>query len=96
VMWARVRGATENALLGMPFKGVYVFRPAAILPLHGITSSTRMYRILYGVMRPLAPLMKCLAPNHVTTTDQFGRAMLKVARDGYPTPILESRDIVHI
>ncbi|HYH79639.1 MAG TPA: hypothetical protein VEX86_07570 [Longimicrobium sp.] len=96
VMWARVRGETENALLKMPFKAVYVFRPAVILPLHGITSSTRLYRVLYGVMRPLAPLMRRLAPSYVTTTDQFGRAMLKVARDGHPTPILESRDIVHV
>jgi uncharacterized protein YbjT (DUF2867 family) len=30
VMWARVKGQTENALLALPFKGVYVFRPAAI------------------------------------------------------------------
>lgn len=96
VMWARVRGKTENALLRMPFQAVYVFRPAAILPRHGITSSTRLYRVLYIAMRPLFPVIRRLAPNYVTTTEQFGRAMIKVAREGYPTPVLESRDIVHL
>ncbi len=96
VMWARVRGKTENALIGMMFKDVYVFRPAAILPRHGITSSTRLYRVLYTALRPLFPVIRRLAPNYVTTTEQFGRAMIKVARDGYPRPVLESRDIVHL
>jgi uncharacterized protein YbjT (DUF2867 family) len=96
VMWARVKGRTENALLGMPFKAAFMFRPAAILPLHGITSATGWYRVLYAAMRPLFPLMKRLAPNYVTTTEQFGKAMIEVARNGYPTPVLESRDIVHL
>jgi uncharacterized protein YbjT (DUF2867 family) len=96
VMWARVRGKTENALLAMSFRAAYVFRPAAILPRHGITSSTRLYRVLYTALRPLYPVMRRLAPNHVTTTEQFGRAMIRVARDGYPRQILESRDIVHL
>jgi hypothetical protein len=45
-MWARVKGATENALLRLPFKAAYMFRPGAIVPLHGITSKTRIYRII--------------------------------------------------
>jgi uncharacterized protein YbjT (DUF2867 family) len=96
VMWARVKGKTENALLQMSFKAAYMFRPAAILPRNGITSATGWYRVVYGALRPLFPLMKRLAPNYVTTTEQFGKAMIKVARDGYPTPVLESRDIVHL
>ena len=27
-MWARVKGRTENALQRLPFKAVYLFRPA--------------------------------------------------------------------
>lgn len=96
VMWARVKGRAENALLKMPFRAVYVIRPAVIIPRHGITSSTWMYRALYAVLRPLLPAVRRLAPNHVTTTDQLGRAMIKVARDGWPTRILESRDIVRV
>ena len=29
-MWARVKGATENALLRLPFKAAYMFRPGVI------------------------------------------------------------------
>jgi uncharacterized protein YbjT (DUF2867 family) len=96
VMWARVKGKAENAVLGMGFRAVYVFRPAAIIPLHGITSRTRWIRIATTVLRPVFPALKALFPNHVTTTEQLGRAMLKVAREGYPRPLLESRDIVRV
>src|SRR5258708_39241248 len=92
-VWARVKGKTENALLRLPFKGAYMFRPAFIQPLHGITSRTRSYRVLYAIFRPLVPLLKTLFPRHVTTTEQVGRAMLKVAKQGAAKPVLESEDI---
>ncbi len=92
-MWARVKGKTENALLRLPFKASYMFRPAFIQPRHGITSKTKLYRILYAVMGPLYPVLKALAPKYVTTTEQVGRAMLKVARQGAPKPVLENWDI---
>ena len=93
VMWARVKGQTENAVLELPFKAAYVFRPAFIQPLHGITSRTKMYRITYAVMAPLYPVLKTLAPGHVTTTERIGRAMIRVARQGASKRVLESRDI---
>jgi uncharacterized protein YbjT (DUF2867 family) len=96
VMWARVKGKAENAVLGMGFAAAYVFRPAAIIPLHGITSRTRWIRLAITVLRPVFPALKALFPNHVTTTEQLGRAMLKVAREGYPKPVLEPRDIVRV
>src|SRR5258708_32739406 len=92
-MWARVKGKTENALLRLPFKGAYMFRPAFIQPLHGITSKTRSYRVLHAIFRPPAPPRKTLFPRHVTTTEQVGRAMLKVAKQGAAKPVLESEDI---
>ncbi len=92
-MWARVKGATENALLRLPFKAAYMFRPAVIQPLHGIRSKTRIYRALYAVTRPLLPVLKTLFPKYVTTTEQLGRAMIEVAKRGAPQRILESRDI---
>jgi uncharacterized protein YbjT (DUF2867 family) len=95
-MWARVKGQAENALLELPFRppgGVYVFRPAFIVPMHGIVSRTRLYRWAYVVMRPLNPLWRRLFPGHVTTTENIGRAMLEVARRGAPKRILESPDI---
>jgi len=93
-MWARVKGEAENAVLALPFRGRYVFRPAFVRPLHGITSRTRSYRILYAIMRPLVPLVAALFPRHVATTEQVGKAMLHVARRGFDKAVLESADIV--
>jgi uncharacterized protein YbjT (DUF2867 family) len=92
-MWARVKGRTENALLQMPFKAVFLFRPAYIQPLHGIRTKTRWYGAAYAVMRPFYPLWKILFPNYVTTTECIGRAMLNVTMRGFPQPVLENRDI---
>ena len=93
LMWARVKGRTENALLQMPFKAVFLFRPAYIQPLHGIRTKTRWYGAAYALMRPLYPLWKMLFPNYVTTTECVGRAMLNVTKRGFPKPVLENRDI---
>lgn len=92
-MWARVKGKTENALFAMPWKGVYMFRPGYIQPLHGIRSKTTLYRAVYAVMGPLYPMWKALAPGLVTTTEGVGRAMLRVAKRGSELRILENRDI---
>jgi hypothetical protein len=92
-MWARVKGRTENALLALPFKAAYMFRPGFIQPLHGIKSKTRAYRIFYAVTGPLLPLLKTFFPQYVTTTERLGRAMIAVAKKGYPKKVLEMRDI---
>ncbi len=92
-MWARVKGGTENALLQMPFKAVYLFRPAYIQPLHGIRTKTAWYGMAYALMKPLYPLLKMLLPNYVTTTECVGRAMLNVTKRAFPKPVLENRDI---
>jgi uncharacterized protein YbjT (DUF2867 family) len=92
-MWARVKGKTENALLAMPFRAAYMFRPAFIQPLHGARSRTASYRVFYGLMRPLLPGLRAAFPKYVTTTEQLGRAMIAVARHGAPKRILESEDI---
>ena len=92
-MWARVKGKTENALLAMPYKAAYMFRPGVIVPLHGIKSKTRVYQIFYAVTTPLLPALRALFPNQVTTTERLGRAMIAVAKKGYPTKVLEMKDI---
>ena len=93
LMWARVKGKTENDLLKLPFKAAYMFRPAGIQPLHGIRSKTSWVRAIYVGAAPLLSLLNRLAPTYMTTTEQVGRAMIKVARDDYPKPVLESDDI---
>ncbi|QEM70128.1 epimerase [Geobacter sp. FeAm09] len=93
VMWARVRGRLENALMRLPFRGVYIFRPGAIQPLHGIESKTKSYRLLYRLLGPVLPLLRRAFPGRITTTERIGRAMLRVARYGADRQILESRDL---
>jgi len=93
VMWARVKGETENRLLQMPFKGAYMFRPGFIQPLHGIRSKTALYRIPYLIMGPFIPLLKALFPEIITTTEQVGRAMIRIAKEGAPKRLLENKDI---
>ncbi len=90
-MWARVKGKTENDLLKLPFKDVYMFRPGVILPLYGIQSKTKVYQIFYDVMKPLYPLLKKL--NSVITSEQLGRAMIQVTINGYPRPRIESNEL---
>lgn len=94
-MWARVKGKTENALLALPFKASFMFRPAMIIPQHGIVSRTRLYRIVYAVIAPLYPVLKALLPSIVTTTDNVSKAMLLVAADSGAAKkkVLENRDI---
>ncbi|MGD1068697.1 MAG: epimerase [Bryobacteraceae bacterium] len=92
-MWARVKGKTENALFGLPFKAAYMFRPGLIQPLHGIKSKTALYRMLYAVTALVLPTLKELFPDSITTTEQVGRAMINVARHGFANKILENRDI---
>lgn len=92
VMWARVKGRTENALLRLPLSA-YMFRPGVIQPLDGIRSKTASYRIGYALMKPLLPLLRWAMPNQIVTTREIGQAMLNVARRGYAKRILEVRDI---
>jgi uncharacterized protein YbjT (DUF2867 family) len=92
-MWARVKGRTENALLRLQFKAAYMFRPGFIQPLHGIRSKTRLYQFFYDLLVPVMPLLKGRFPKFLTTTEQIGRAMIHVAKSGYPKPILDPEDI---
>lgn len=85
LMWARVKGQTENALLRLPFKAVYLFRPAYIQPVHGVTSRTRWMRVLYRALGPFFPVWRTLFPRWVTTTEQVGKAMLVAALRGAPS-----------
>jgi len=91
-MWARVKGKTENALLQMPFKAAYMFRPGFIQPRNGIKSKTTMYRIIYAILGPLYFLLKGLS-GFVTSTDRVGKVMLSVAKHGADKRVLENRDI---
>jgi len=91
--WSRVKGKTENDLLAMPFKQVFMFRPGYIHPVRGEKSRTYMYNLLYVVLRPLYPLLKLLFPGYVTTTANVGKAMINMVTQGYSQKILASKEI---
>ena len=95
-MWARVKGRTENALLRLPFKAAYMLRPGLIIPMHGVQSKTRLYRIFYSALGPLLPALKKLFPRSVITTEQLGRVMLRLARSGYSKQVLEMADLASL
>jgi uncharacterized protein YbjT (DUF2867 family) len=92
VMWARVKGKTENALLQLPLNA-FMFRPGIIVPMDGIQSRTKAYRIGYMLAKPLLPLLLRAFPNQVLTTRNIGRAMLEVAQGRWDKRILETADI---
>ena len=92
-MWAQVKLRTENALLAL-FPNAYMFRLAMLRPMHGEISQTRWTRIGYSLFGPLLPLIRAIAPGWVITTEEMGRAMIRVALHGAPKRVLESRDMV--
>ncbi|WP_225444115.1 Rossmann-fold NAD(P)-binding domain-containing protein [Echinicola arenosa] len=94
MMWARVKGKTENMILKHGFKDAYAFRPGVILPEKGIQSKTGWYNTMYAITKPLFPFLKKLSS--VTTTTNVGKAMIEVSLYPYRKKILENKDINHM
>lgn len=88
-MWARVKGRTENALQRVGFRAEYNFRPG----LMRATAGQRNLPSLYLWLGWLFPIVQLVAPNHVSTLEDVGKAMIRCVTDGYPQAILEIRDI---
>lgn len=93
VMWARVKGQVENALVATPTIRAYNLRPGFVQPTGGTPSKTRLYRVTYRVLRPFYPLLQKLFPRHVITTREVGRAMIALARKGADERVFENPDI---
>lgn len=92
IMWARVKGKTENAILKMGFKDAYMFRPNAIIPEKGIKSKTNLYNILYVVMRPFYPLLRKMTGS-ISTSITLGKAMINVVLKPQKEKYLENAAI---
>lgn len=90
VMWARVKGMTENRLLELPFKAAYMFRPGFIKPLKGQRNAHTISRIAGA----LYPLMNIIAPKYICTMEELAKTMILVVKEGFPKQILENSDIV--
>lgn len=96
VMWARVKGKTENALFAMPLAYVAVVRPGLIVPMQGIRSRTGWYNFLYYLIRPLLPLIRRVAGGNVTTTESLGKTMIRIAKGGFDRQVLEGSALARI
>uniref|UniRef100_UPI00404AD952 NAD-dependent epimerase/dehydratase family protein n=1 Tax=Fulvivirga sp. TaxID=1931237 RepID=UPI00404AD952 len=94
MMWARVKGKTENDLLKMGFSQAFMFRPGTIIPLRGIRSSTKLYQFFYDYLMWLIKFIKFIAPNSVVNTTQLGLAMINVTKAGFNKKILSPKDIL--
>ena len=92
VMWARVKGKTENDLQKLPFKAVYNFRPGYMQPTKGLKNTLGFYKWFSWTY----PLLRILFPNKTSTLKQLGLAMIYVAKHGYEKRILEVNDIVKL
>lgn len=92
MMWARVKGKTENALLDMCFKSAYMFRPGFIIPKRNVQSRTPMYNKMYKIMKPFYPVIRKFS-RHVTETDKLAKAMIRTVREGYGKHVLDTADI---
>lgn len=88
-MWARVKGKTENALVRLPFKSVYNFRPGFMKPYKGQQNIRGYYKIISA----LAPVFKLLMPGLFSTMQQVGFAMINSVVKGYSKQVLEVKDI---
>ena len=86
LMWARVKGRTENNLIKLPFKGVYNFRPGVMLPFPGQKNWKKVYKIIVRIINTLSQ-------KNVLTMQEVGRAMINAVTIGYPKSILEIKDI---
>lgn len=89
-MWARVKGATENALMQLPFKKAYMFRPGFMKPTPGLKNTLVYYKYISW----LYPIGRALYPAGFSTLQELGLAMIKSVSIGYEKPVLEVKDIV--
>lgn len=92
LMWARVKGRTENDLMRLSFKGVYNFRPAFMKSFKGAKNTPGIYAILM----PFYPFFRWLMPKYFITLSELGKAMISVSQKGYDKKVLEVPDIVNL
>ena len=93
MMWARVKGKTENDLLKIGYTAAYMFRPGYIQPIGDVKSKTPMYNQFMTILKHFYPIIKAVFPKHTTTTENIGKAMINVALEGHKKKHLESSDI---
>ena len=89
MMWARVKGKTENDLMKLPFKQVYNFRPGVIQPTKGLKNTLSYYKYFGWLL----PVIKMIGPNYISSLHEIGLAMIHAVTKGYDKQVLEVKDI---
>jgi hypothetical protein len=89
IMWARIKGKTENDLMKLPFRTVFAFRPGVMQATKGQKNTLTAYKYLSWMFY----ILKVVAPNAVLRLSQVGRAMINVTLRGYSKNVLEIKDI---
>ena len=89
IMWARIKGKTENDLMKLPFKDSYMFRPGYIQPIKGLKNAYKIYKIT----GPIYPVLKALFPKYVVSLKEVGTSMIEVVLNGSDLKVLECNDI---
>lgn len=89
MMWARVKGKTENDLMKLPFKQAFGFRIGFLIPTPGQKRVLKYYRYITW----LFPLIKLVWPNIISTMSQVGKAMICAAQNGYERNIIRVKDV---
>ncbi|WP_126248663.1 NAD-dependent epimerase/dehydratase family protein [Chitinophaga rhizosphaerae] len=89
VMWARVKGKTENDLMKLPFRAVFAFRPGLLKATKGQKNLVTIYKYLGWMF----PFFRSLFPGFASTLQELGKAMIEVSRNGYSSKVIEVRDI---
>jgi uncharacterized protein YbjT (DUF2867 family) len=92
MMWARVKGKTENDLAKLPFRASYAFRPAFMLPTKGLKNALSFYKYITW----LYPIVHMLFPNSFGTLREVGLAMINCVIYGSDKRVLEAKDIAEL
>lgn len=89
MMWARIKGKTENDLMKLPFKQAFGFRIGFLIP------NPQQKRVLkyYKYVLWLIPVMKVIFPNIITSMKQVAEAMIYVSKNGYKNNVIYVKDI---
>lgn len=92
VMWARVKGKTENDLAKLGFKHTYAFRPGYLQPTSGMKNTLPYYKYIDWMY----PFLKLVIPNHVSRLSELGQAMIECSVFGHHKNIIEVKDILRL
>lgn len=92
MMFAKDKGAIENRLSRMGFKGFHAFRPGYIYP----ANARKEPNLSYKLTRFLYPVIKLMGSGYSIKSTELAAAMFHVGINGCKTEVLENKDILEI